>query len=1262
MTPQPSPNRGSFVARLLAPIAEIRPGEGATVLLLFLYSFLAMTSYNVVKPVTRSQFITSLGASNLPWVQFASGLIIGLVMQAYSKAMTAVPRRWTIPVTQAGMIVLLVVFWVLFTRVGAEWVSVAFYLFGLILGILFISQFWTLANDIYDPRQAKRLFGLIGGGASLGGATGAGLTASLVEKLGTTTMLLVSAVIMAACLGIVVLILRTNAQAGQSDAAKTGEEEGVSGGEAVALLRSSRHLQIIALVIAFAAIGAAIIEQQLNMATAEAKGRANTDGMTALLAWVGVYLSLIGFVIQVAVTSRIHRLLGIGFALMILPVGLGGTGILMLAVGAFWTSGVARVVDTSLRYTVDKTTREILFLPLPPEVKYRAKPFIDVTVDRLAKGAGALLILVLIKDWGLGLTWQQLSYASLLIMTLWIAFALRARTEYLSAFRRSIVRQDMEADEIRLETADLNTIETLVEELAHADPKHVIYALDLLESLDKRHLISPLMLSHENPEVRVRVLQLAEATGSRGADRWTRGIERGLTDSEGEVRAAAVRALAAVKGEEAATLMRPYLTDSDPTLVVTAASALGDSTTPGDVVAAMTALRLLIDDTRDQQASTRVDVAAALGRVANPEFRPLLVPLMFDANLDVARTAIRSAGRLGANDFLFVPPLVSLLRHRLLKGAARDVIAGYGEAVVPTLVYFLRDTDEDIWIRRHMPATLARIPCEASLQALVGALDDPDGFLRYKALAGLEHLRRARPDLTVPAPTVDRLIAAETGRAFDRLTLSYNLFQAGGLDRGALLALALQEKYDRAFNRVFALLSLVHPPDDIAAVRRALLTGDARGRSNAAELLDNMLRGSARPRVMLLVEDMPLDLRVTKGNTMFRTRGRDVEDSLAQLIHDESQEVAATAIQLVESLGRWSLSGDLEHVLQHRPARDWFVFEAASWALAAQRMPVERRRQLWQEPLPAVELADRLRHVPLFHFVSVDELFRIASLGRQVRHEAGRAIAREGQPIEALHFVLDGHVSTVASDGEVATLRAPAVIGYEEALEGHPVRATANAVEPTITLTMTTDEFLTLVSENVEIAQGIFRMLLETRSTPSWRTVVRGELSPELARRVADGVQQVDRLLLLEASPLLARATTPELVRLAGIARVVSLTPGDVLFKAGEPAAIYAVVAGRLEIATEGVSTTDAAKAGDVVGLYDALGGRDTSSSARVSEAGAALRIDRADLFELLADHIPLLQGIFSGLLHSARRAAGRTASARRAAAVVAAQASVTAR
>ena len=85
-------------------------------------------------------------------------------MAGYAWLMARLPRRWGLPVTQAGMAVMLIVFWFLF-RTDATWVSVAFYVAGLILGVLLISQFWTLANVVYDPRQAKRLFGFIGGGA-----------------------------------------------------------------------------------------------------------------------------------------------------------------------------------------------------------------------------------------------------------------------------------------------------------------------------------------------------------------------------------------------------------------------------------------------------------------------------------------------------------------------------------------------------------------------------------------------------------------------------------------------------------------------------------------------------------------------------------------------------------------------------------------------------------------------------------------------------------------------------------------------------------------------------------------------------------------------------------------------------------------------------------------------------------------------------------------------------------------------------------------
>src|SRR4029434_8359312 len=169
--------------------------------------------------------------------------------------------------------------------------------------------------------------------------------------------------------------------------------------------------------------------------------------------------------------------------------------------------GGARVLDGTLRYSLDKTTREVLFLPLPAGLRFRAKPFIDVTMEKVGKAFAAVLILVFIRPWGLALDWRRLSYGSLVMTAVWIAVALVAWREYRRAFRASIGSRTIAPGTLRTELADAATIETLVEELSHPDEAAVLYAIDMLEALDKRHLVTPLLLQHESPRVRARTLR-----------------------------------------------------------------------------------------------------------------------------------------------------------------------------------------------------------------------------------------------------------------------------------------------------------------------------------------------------------------------------------------------------------------------------------------------------------------------------------------------------------------------------------------------------------------------------------------------------------------------------------------------------------------------------------------------------------------------------------------------------------------------------------
>src|SRR4029077_2454562 len=93
-----------------------------------------------------------------------------------------------------------------------------------------------------------------------------------------------------------------------------------------------------------------------------------------------------------------------------------------------------------------------------------------------------------------------------------------------------------------------------------------------------------------------------------------------------------------------------------------------------------------------------------------------------------------------------------------------EVLVSYGEPVLDALGYFLRDQEEDIWVRRHIPGTLALIPCQKSMDLLISALEDRDGFLRFKVITAIEKMRREHPEFTFNREPIEKLALQEAGR------------------------------------------------------------------------------------------------------------------------------------------------------------------------------------------------------------------------------------------------------------------------------------------------------------------------------------------------------------------------------------------------------------------------------------------------------------------------------------------------------------------
>ena len=300
-------------------------------------------------------------------------------------------------------------------------------------------------------------------------------------------------------------------------------------------------------------------------------------------------------------------------------------------------------------------------------------------------------------------------------------------------------------------------------------------------------------------------------------------------------------------------------------------------------------------------------------------------------------------------------------------------------------------------------------------------------------------------------------------------------------------------------------------------------------------------------------------------------------------------------------------------------------------------------------PVPSVVLADQLRRIPLFSFVDVDELFRISSIARQVRHEVGATMQEEGTPVEYIQVLVEGRIRVTGKGRREEEMSPPVLLGFREVLEGAPLRETAHTVESSICLAIAAEEFRALLSDNIELAQGLFQQLLSAPSKNGRPSLMRRAVHLErrpLALDKGQELKPIDKVLLLQELPVFARTTADELFALAAIARELPLVENQGVFNEGDPPSLYIVLSGELSVQSpEDDAHADVVGAGDVLGLHETLAGTAFDWRAKVVARGMALRIERDSLFEVLADQEDLLQALFSALFQSST-SRGQTLSA----------------
>lgn len=243
-------------------LVDIKRDEISQTSLMFAYNFLIIASHIIVKSLRDALFIHQVGADKLPYVYIGIAIVAGIVMQGYARLARAVRRKQLIIGINLFFIVNVMIFWWLF-QYEWLWLSYALYIWAGIFSAVSIVQFWLIANDIFNPRQAKRLFGFILSGGTLGGILAGVVSRGIVNIIGTENLFLV---VVAQLLGCAIIMRQITFQ---ESAPLSSESARVSarsqdGESAFASIRKNKHLVLLAMIISVTVLATTLVDFQFK--------------------------------------------------------------------------------------------------------------------------------------------------------------------------------------------------------------------------------------------------------------------------------------------------------------------------------------------------------------------------------------------------------------------------------------------------------------------------------------------------------------------------------------------------------------------------------------------------------------------------------------------------------------------------------------------------------------------------------------------------------------------------------------------------------------------------------------------------------------------------------------------------------------------------------------------------------------------------------------------------------------------------------------
>ncbi len=830
---------------------DIRSDEYARTGLMFSCMFLLIAAYVVMKAVRDSLFLYKLGVAQLPLVYILVAVFSGAVAWLYAHFFRRLPISTQLHTTFLGGAAVLLAFQLVLSG-EAPWLYYALYLWVSGYGLLTVAQSWLFANHVFTAREAKRLFGVIGAGAILGGTLGGLLTTSLAVLVGTEGLLLVAAGGYAACSGLVAVLDRMTRASVPARHAVPSSLDGVDPQERKpppsGFAGYGSHLAIIAGLIALGEVVATLVDYQFKAIIREAYP--SKDALTAFLGTFYAGLGVVSFLVQLLTTGFVVQTLGLSAVLLALPVTLLAGSLAVAMSPGFTPVAFLKLSEGSFRYSVNKAGLELLYVPLPLSVKTKAKAFIDSVTERTAGGIGGLILLLATTVFSL--TISQLSMVAMVLLTLWIPLAALSQQRYMRALREGLQSKGLDSWPSPLNFSEAGTVALLTNRLHETDEPGTLAVLKLLEQTTVTPYVPALMevAARRGPAARaVAVRLLAEGRDSRALSL----MEEAIGDPDLSIRVHAMRFVCAAKGCPE-PLIEGWLASHDPRITTGAVvCALKDD--HGAVRAKGQQVLTALATTEGTCGVThRREAAMALGWIETPSSHEIgiLISLVGDADRSVARAALHSVARRKPwNAVLAIVP--ALLRNGTV-GEAGDALAQYGPSVIPELDRVYDDPGRPVELRRRLPKVVGAIGGAEAVAWLMRRLDEQDRIARYHLVKALNKLRVRDASLLFDLQLIEPRLLIEIREQHHLQTMQQHSFPSDPTPGSRLFKQVVEERRADNLKLIFRLLGLLFPIKDIHDTYYGVTSDDLRVRDHAVEFLDSLLPETLKRTLIPLID------------------------------------------------------------------------------------------------------------------------------------------------------------------------------------------------------------------------------------------------------------------------------------------------------------------------------------------------------------------------------------------------------------------------